>query len=207
MGAGAPSRLSSETLTMFPRPRLAQVLTAPLAGLIVALKDVPDPAFAAGWLGDGIAIDPIDYQLRAPCPGTITRVARGGNAVEMVSFGGARILMHIGIDSHRCGCFAPVVTEGSKVAPGDTLIRFDPAELAGYLRFLIAKVIVLNAAEIGVTLLARGGAVQAGQPLLGLKRVAQVAKATQVANAPQAADAVGNDQCVCTRRQPAAVRA
>lgn len=186
---------------MFPRPRPAQVLTAPLAGLIVPLKDVPDPAFAEGWLGDGIAIDPIDSRLRAPCPGTITRVAEGGNAVEMLSFGGARILLHIGVDSHRCGCFAPAVAEGAKVAAGDTLIRFDPAELAGYLRFLIAKVIVLNAREVGVTVLARDGAVQAGQPLIALKRVAQVAKATQVA------EAVGSDQCVCTMRQPAAVRA
>lgn len=192
---------------MFPRPRPAQVLTAPLAGLIVALKHVPDPAFAEGWLGDGIAIDPIDNRLRAPCPGTITCVAQGGNAVEMLSFGGARILLHIGVDSHRCGCFAPVVADGDKVSAGDTLIRFDPAALAGYLRFLIAKVIVLNAAEVGVTLLARDGAVQAGQPLIALKRVVQAAKATQVANATQAADAVGSDQCVCTRRQPAAVRA
>lgn len=166
----------------------AQILTAPLSGLIVALTDVPDPAFAAGWLGAGIAIDPLDDRLRAPCDGVVTRVAGAGNAVEILSTGGARVLLHVGIDSHRAGCFAPAVAVNDHVTAGQTLIRFDPAELAGYLRFLIVKMVVTNAAEVGgVTQLASEASVRAGAPLLRLaRRVLQ----------PATAEAAGSDQCV-----------
>lgn len=153
----------------------AQTLAAPVSGLIVALKDVPDHPFAAGWLGDGIAIDPIDDRVRAPADATVSRVAAGGNAVELLTATGARILVHVGIDSHRCAGFAPTVRVGDPVATGDTLIRFDPAAVAGYLRFLIVKLVVTNAEVIGVKPLVTSGAIQAGQPLLRLARAVQPA--------------------------------
>lgn len=175
----------------------AHTLAAPVSGLIVALKDVPDHPFAAGWLGDGIAIDPIDDRVRAPADAIVSRVAGGGNAVELLTATGARVLVHVGVDSHRCGGFAPTVGVGDHVTRGDTLIRFDPAALAGYLRFLIVKLVVTNAEQIGVKPLATAGAIHAGQPLLRLARAVQ----------PEAAAFRGSDQCVCTMRQPSDVRA
>ena len=35
-------------------------ITAPVAGKVVALEDVPDPTFAQGILGPGIAIEPTE---------------------------------------------------------------------------------------------------------------------------------------------------
>lgn len=146
----------------------AEILLAPLSGLVLALKDVPDPAFSKGWLGDGIAIDPIDNAVRAPCPGRVLRVAGNGHAVELLSDAGAALLLHVGVDSHACGCFAPQVAVGDRVAAGDTLIRFDPTVLAGYLRFLIAKLVVTNSAAFRVRPVADCGAIQARAPLLAL---------------------------------------
>ena len=37
---------------------MALVVTAPLAGSAMMLRDVPDPVFAAGLVGPGLAIDP-----------------------------------------------------------------------------------------------------------------------------------------------------
>ena len=47
------------------------ILTAPLEGWSTALGEVPDEVFAGGLLGDGIAIDPIEGVLYAPCDGEL----------------------------------------------------------------------------------------------------------------------------------------
>lgn len=39
-------------------------ITAPIAGKVVALEDVPDPTFAQGILGPGIAIEPAERTHR-----------------------------------------------------------------------------------------------------------------------------------------------
>ena len=41
-------------------------LGAPLSGPVLALRSVPDPVFASGAMGDGIAIDPLNDTLHAP---------------------------------------------------------------------------------------------------------------------------------------------
>lgn len=44
-------------------------LSAPLSGPVLALGEVPDEVFASGAMGDGIAIDPLNDCLHAPCDG------------------------------------------------------------------------------------------------------------------------------------------
>lgn len=46
-------------------------ITAPVAGKVVALEDVPDPTFAQGILGPGIAIEPTEGRIVAPADGTL----------------------------------------------------------------------------------------------------------------------------------------
>ena len=46
-------------------------ITAPVAGKVVALEDVPDPTFAQGILGPGIAIEPAEGRIVAPADGTV----------------------------------------------------------------------------------------------------------------------------------------
>ena len=43
------------------------ILTAPLAGWVLPLAEIPDPVFAQGMAGDGVAIDPASGTLLAPC--------------------------------------------------------------------------------------------------------------------------------------------
>ena len=40
---------------------------APIAGKAVAFTEVPDPPFAEGMLGNGLAIEPADGKVYAPC--------------------------------------------------------------------------------------------------------------------------------------------
>jgi len=46
-------------------------LLSPLAGWVLPLAEVPDPVFAEGMAGDGLAIDPTGDTLHAPCDGQL----------------------------------------------------------------------------------------------------------------------------------------
>jgi len=106
------------------------VLLAPLTGPVVPLADVPDPVFAGGMFGDGIAIDPLEGRLVAPCDGVITHLARTGHAVTLQTAEGAEILLHIGIDTVELGGegFKTRVAQGAQVKAGDLLIEFDQTD-------------------------------------------------------------------------------
>lgn len=49
-------------------------LKAPLSGPVMPLNRVPDPVFSSGTLGEGIAIDPLNDCLHAPCAGLVSHL-------------------------------------------------------------------------------------------------------------------------------------
>ena len=106
-------------------------ITAPVAGKVVALEDVPDPTFAQGILGPGIAIEPAEGRIVAPADGTVDVMFETGHAVSLTTADGAELLIHVGIDTvqlegkhYKACCKA-----GDQVSKGDTLIEFDPAAI------------------------------------------------------------------------------
>src|SRR5271165_1835060 len=80
-------------------PEASLLVRAPIAGWATALDEVPDPVFAGRVLGDGIAIDPFEPVLRAPCDGVVTTLHRAHHALTLQSSEGAVILVHIGLDT------------------------------------------------------------------------------------------------------------
>src|SRR5262245_66085347 len=102
-------------------------LHAPLSGWVMPLAEIPDPVFAGGLMGDGLAIDPIDDLLRAPCDGEIVAVAATAHAVTLRAANGAELLLHVGIDtvSLKGSGFTPRVVAGQQVRTGDGLLRFE----------------------------------------------------------------------------------
>ena len=68
---------------------------APIAGKAVAITEVPDPTFAEGMLGNGIAIEPADGKVYAPCDATVDMMFDTGHAVSLVTESGAEILIHV----------------------------------------------------------------------------------------------------------------
>lgn len=53
---------------------------APMAGQTVPVAEVPDPTFAQGLLGEGIAIIPADGKVYAPCNATVDTMFETGHA-------------------------------------------------------------------------------------------------------------------------------
>ena len=111
-------------------------LYAHLSGKIVNLDNVPDEAFSTGILGEGVAIEPDECVLYAPCDGNVVKVFDTKHAVNIVSDEGCEILLHIGIDTVKLSgrFFESHVKDGDRIHKGDRLVTFDAEGIrkAGY---------------------------------------------------------------------------
>lgn len=73
-------------------------------GKSVAIEDVPDEVFATKMMGDGIAIQPIEGKIYAPCNGKVTMVMDNTkHAVGIENEDGMEILIHVGLDTVNLG--------------------------------------------------------------------------------------------------------
>ena len=141
---------------------------APLKGRIVPLGDVPDPMFALGMMGDGLAIEPEVGEVRAPVAGTVTSVHRRGHAVKVMTEDGAEFLVHVGLEAValRGTGLTALVAEGDKVSAGDLLIRFDLAALVESCGIVTTPVLVTNEEAFHVTSRKAGGTVGSGDEIM-----------------------------------------
>ena len=102
-------------------------LCAPVAGNAVPVTQVPDPTFAEEMLGKGIAIEPTEGKVYAPCNATVDMMFSTGHAVSLIADCGAEILIHVGLETVSLGGkhFTIHAEAGDKVKKGDLLIEFD----------------------------------------------------------------------------------
>ena len=102
-------------------------LCAPIAGKAVPVTEVPDPTFAEGMLGNGIAVIPTDGKVCAPCDATVDMMFTTGHAVSLVADFGAEILIHVGLETVGLEGkpFTIHVANGDKVKKGQLLMEVD----------------------------------------------------------------------------------
>lgn len=126
-----------------------QEVLSPIEGTIVDLAEVPDPAFASGAMGKGIAIEPSTGRVVAPFDGTVTVAFKKKHALAVVSDSGAEILVHVGVDTVKLDGqhFISYIEEGDRVKAGDLLLEFDIEQIkaAGY--HTVTPIIVTNSAD------------------------------------------------------------
>jgi phosphoenolpyruvate-protein phosphotransferase len=166
----------------------ALVLAAPLAGWVTRLDEVPDPAFAQGLVGDGVAIDPISNELCAPCDGVVVSVHRAHHACTLLADCGAEILLHIGIDTValRSEGFQTRVAGGQRVRTGDPLIAFDIDLVARRARSLHVPVLLVGGDGFAVVERVINREVTVGEFLLAIARSDARVAATATATGPAA---------------------
>ena len=143
-------------------------LVAPLAGWVLPLAAVPDPVFAEGMMGPGIAIDTTGDTLHAPCDATVLTVHAAGHAVTLDAGGRVSLLMHIGVDTValKGEGFQPLVAPGDRVRAGDPLIRFDLDAIVLAASSAITPVIVVEGEGVALADMAVEGIVAVGDPLM-----------------------------------------
>jgi phosphotransferase system IIA component len=169
----------------------ALIVGSPVAGRVVAMRDVPDPVFAESIVGPGLAIDPdpeLGRRVVAPCAGVVVKLhphafvllvpparqtAADGTAdgAAPTPAGGRGVLVHLGIDTVQLkgAGFDLLVAEGETVVAGQELIVWSPAEVSDGGRSPLVPVVALDLGPKGLEELVRPGArVQAGDPLFRL---------------------------------------
>ena len=126
-------------------------LCAPVAGNAVAVTEVPDPTFAEGLLGGGIAVVPTEGKVYAPCDATVDMMFETGHAVSLIADCGAEVLIHVGLETVELKGqhFTVHAANGDKVKKGDLLIEFDldAIKAAGY--NTITPMLVCNSGDYG----------------------------------------------------------
>ncbi len=152
-------------------------LLAPMTGEVIALADVPDPVFAGGALGAGVAFRPTSGEVVSPVAGTIATVFKTGHAVAIKTDSGVEVLIHVGLDTVKLegGPFQVLVAKGDRVTAGQPLLRADLAAIieAGY--ETVTPMVVMNTKKLSVLPLATGRAVTAGEPVVSVNAKEPVA--------------------------------
>ncbi|MBJ2346704.1 MULTISPECIES: phosphoenolpyruvate--protein phosphotransferase [Pseudomonas] len=143
------------------------ILSAPLSGPVLTLANVPDAVFASGAMGDGIAIDPLNDTLYAPCDGEVIHVARTGHAVTLRADNGAELLLHLGLDTVELqgDGFSILVKEGARVSNGQALLRYDLDNVAQRCKSLVSLLVITNGEHFQARPITLKG-VKVGEPLL-----------------------------------------
>ena len=103
------------------------VLYAPMKGEMIPVERSEDEVFASKALGDGVAINPEDGMVYAPCDGTVTLLFPTRHAVGIRTESGVDVLIHIGINTVQLDGqgFEAYVAQGDTVKQGDQLILAD----------------------------------------------------------------------------------
>lgn len=147
------------------------MLAAHLTGTVVSLENVEDDVFSGKILGDGVAVEPSEGKLYAPCDGIIEGVTDTKHAINMTSNDGCEILLHVGIDTVKLNgrFFEGEVKEGQRVKKGDLLLTFDMVGIrkAGYR--LTTPMIICNSDDYSEISTVASGSIKAGNHILKIK--------------------------------------
>ena len=159
-----------------PKPQKTErregiVLSAHASGKVIPIEQVEDDVFSKKILGDGIAIEPSEGKLYAPCDGVVESIFDTMHAVNMVSDKGHEILLHIGIDTVKLKgkYFKAEVRNGQRVHKGELLVSFDKDKIqkAGY-KTTIPMVVCNEESYKSVNVL-RTGNIKATEDLLKIE--------------------------------------
>ena len=131
------------------------LMSSPLMGKVISLKEVDDSVFAQELLGKGVAIKPENGLLIAPFDGTVAMLFNTKHAIGLESETGIELLIHIGIDTVNLEGrhFYPKVGSGEKFKKGDVLMEFDIAEIQNEGYDTTTPIIVTNMDRFDVTII------------------------------------------------------
>ncbi|MFQ8666230.1 sucrose-specific PTS transporter subunit IIBC [Anaerostipes caccae] len=123
-----PVQSSEETAEIPEQAETSEtVLYSPMNGEVLPITESEDEAFASKAMGDGVAVNPSEGTVYAPCDGTITMIFPTKHAIAIQAETGKSFLIHAGIDTVKMEGegFETFAEAGTKVKQGDKILTFD----------------------------------------------------------------------------------
>jgi len=143
---------------------------SPLNGKVLDISMVPDEAFAQKMIGDGCAIDPSEGSVYSPVAGEVD-IFDTNHAVSFETEKGLELIVHFGIDTVKLGGegFQRVGKPGSKVQPGDELVKYDLEFIKANAKSVITPVVINSMDEVEDLKIVASGDVKVGDLLMKVK--------------------------------------
>lgn len=100
---------------------------SPVEGKVISLEELNDGVFSQKQLGDGVAIQPTDNKIYAPCSGKLEVVSPTKHAYVIKTDDDLEVLIHIGIDTVQLQAegFETSLKQGIDIKRGELLCEFD----------------------------------------------------------------------------------
>lgn len=124
---GSEKKAADRAAAVEKTQEIVTELFVPMKGQVLDVGQSADEVFASKALGNGVAINPAEGTVCAPCDGTISLLFPTKHAVGITSEAGVEVLIHIGINTVQLDGqgFEAFVSQGDKVKKGDKLIAAD----------------------------------------------------------------------------------
>ena len=104
---------------------ITDIVYAPCNGTVIPLKEINDGVFSEGYIGEGLAIEPVDGSFYAPFDCSVAMVFDTHHAIALHTANGTELILHVGLDTVKLkGQHLEVfVQEGQKIQKGDLILR------------------------------------------------------------------------------------
>ena len=147
---------------------ITDIVYAPCNGTVIPLKEINDGVFSEGYIGEGLAIEPVDGSFYAPFDCSVAMVFDTHHAIALHTANDTELILHVGLDTVKLnGQHLEVfVQEGQKIQKGDLILRADleGIQSAGYRT--VTPVIITGAGGAESVELLKTGPVHIGDAVL-----------------------------------------
>ncbi|MFS0924606.1 beta-glucoside-specific PTS transporter subunit IIABC [Enterococcus casseliflavus] len=125
------------------------LISSPVKGEIIELKEVNDVAFSSNTMGEGFGVIPVEGIVSSPFAGEVVSLFPTKHAVGLKRQDGLELLIHVGIDTVKLNGvgFESLVKQGDFVKKGQKLLTFDMDKLKEEGYDLTTMVVVTNSKE------------------------------------------------------------
>lgn len=147
---------------------ITDIVYAPCNGTVIPLKEINDGVFSEGYIGEGLAIEPVDGSFYAPFDCTVAMVFDTHHAIALHTANGTELILHVGLDTVKLkGQHLEVfVQEGQKIQKGDLILRADLEGIQSAGCRTVTPVIITGAGGAESVELLKTGPVHIGDAVL-----------------------------------------
>ena len=147
---------------------ITDIVYAPCNGTVIPLKEINDGVFSEGYIGEGLAIEPVDGSFYAPFDCTVAMVFDTHHAIALHTANGTELILHVGLDTVKLnGQHLEVfVKEGQKIQKGDLILRADLEGIQSAGCRTVTPVIITGAGGAESVELLKTGPVHIGDAVL-----------------------------------------